>query len=247
MRQREQARLSLINPHDHLATIVARAPVILSRVVRRVRASDGTVASVTIASLRSAHSYDIVYAPGPARPEGPGRLQFTIHCVLAVCANMKDRPSLTPSAFKSLSSSLRPKVELVPSTIRPMSSRPSVREVIASLTGLTYALSYLPPLISAPLLTGIADRFSRRTVMVITELVRAALVAVMAIPRLPLVVTAAALAVVVSLQPLYSACRNSILSAVLTGIGTLWESGSRAQLTAWSRYWDLPRKACWSD
>jgi MFS family permease len=87
----------------------------------------------------------------------------------------------------------------------------------ASLTALTYALSFLPPLVSAPLLTGLADRFPRRTVMVVTELGRAGLVAVMAIPGLPLVVLAGLLVAVVSLQPLYSAARNSILPSVLEG------------------------------
>ena len=87
----------------------------------------------------------------------------------------------------------------------------------ASLTALTYALSFLPPLVSAPLLTGLADRFPRRTVMVVTESVRAGLVAVMAIPGLPLVALAGLLIAVVSLQPLYSAARNSILPSVLDG------------------------------
>ncbi|NEA31290.1 MFS transporter [Streptomyces sp. SID13031] len=87
----------------------------------------------------------------------------------------------------------------------------------AALTALVYATSLLPPLISAPLLTGLADRFPRRTLMVVTEVCRAALMAVMAIPGLPLVVTAGLLAIVVSAQPLYSACRNSILPSVLAG------------------------------
>ncbi|TCC55242.1 MFS transporter [Kribbella pittospori] len=87
----------------------------------------------------------------------------------------------------------------------------------AAVTALTYALSFLPPLVSAPLLTGLADRFPRRTVMVLTDLSRAGLVAVMAIPGLPVAVLAALLIVVVGLQPLYSAARNAILPSVLEG------------------------------
>jgi MFS family permease len=87
----------------------------------------------------------------------------------------------------------------------------------ALVTALTYALSFLPPLVSAPLLTGLADRFPRRTVMVVTDLSRAVLVTVMAIPGLPVAVLAALLIVVVGLQPLYSAARNAILPSVLEG------------------------------
>src|SRR4051812_33531624 len=45
-------------------------------------------------------------------------------------------------------------------------------------TALTYALTMLPGLLSGVLLTGLADRYPRRTVMVCSDLLRAALVAV---------------------------------------------------------------------
>jgi len=54
------------------------------------------------------------------------------------------------------------------------------------LTALTYALTFLPPLVTAPLLVSLADRHPRRTVLVVTDLCRAALVGVMAIPVVPL-------------------------------------------------------------
>ncbi|WP_433166289.1 MFS transporter [Kribbella sp. CA-247076] len=87
----------------------------------------------------------------------------------------------------------------------------------ALFTALTYALSFLPPLVSAPLLTGLADRYPRRTVMVVTELCRAALTAAMAIPGLPIAAVAVLLVAVVCLQPLYSAARNALLPEVLEG------------------------------
>src|SRR3954469_16558576 len=43
------------------------------------------------------------------------------------------------------------------------------------LTALTYAMSFLPPLVSAPLLAGLADRHPRRSVLAVTDLIRAAL------------------------------------------------------------------------
>jgi MFS family permease len=87
----------------------------------------------------------------------------------------------------------------------------------ATLTALVYALTYLPPLLTAPLLSGLADRYPRRTVMVIVDLVRAGLVAIMAIPGLPLLAVAALLVVLTCPQPLFSAARNATIPAILTG------------------------------
>lgn len=87
----------------------------------------------------------------------------------------------------------------------------------ALLTALTYALTFLPPLVSAPLLAGVADRWPRRSVLVLTDLCRAGLVALMAIPAMPLIVLVVLLVAVVSLQPLYSAARNAVLPSVVTG------------------------------
>ena len=87
----------------------------------------------------------------------------------------------------------------------------------AALTALMYALTFLPPLVTAPLLAGLADRYSRRTVMVIIELLRAVLIAVMAIPSLPLPVLAILVLAVSGPQPLFSAARNATLPRVLPG------------------------------
>jgi MFS family permease len=50
---------------------------------------------------------------------------------------------------------------------------------------ITYALTFLPDLVGGPLLAGLADRYPRRAVMVCSDLLRAALVALMAVPVLP--------------------------------------------------------------
>ncbi|MBN9743352.1 hypothetical protein DMP23_19960 [Amycolatopsis sp. A1MSW2902] len=55
----------------------------------------------------------------------------------------------------------------------------------AGLTALTYALTLLPDLVSGPLLSGLADRFPRRAVMIVTDLVRAGLVTMMVVPGMP--------------------------------------------------------------
>jgi MFS family permease len=56
----------------------------------------------------------------------------------------------------------------------------------AGLTGLTYALTFLPSVLGGLLLSGLADRYPRRTLMIVVDGTRAALVASMAWPNAPL-------------------------------------------------------------
>jgi MFS family permease len=56
----------------------------------------------------------------------------------------------------------------------------------ASLTATTYALTFLPDIVGGSLLSGLADRYPRRRVLVVTDLARAVLAAVMALPGLPI-------------------------------------------------------------
>jgi MFS family permease len=85
----------------------------------------------------------------------------------------------------------------------------------AALTALVYALTFLPPLLTAPLLAGLADRYSRRTVMVVVDLVRAVLIALMAVPSMPLPVLMVLVTLATCPQPLFSAARNATLPKVL--------------------------------
>lgn len=85
----------------------------------------------------------------------------------------------------------------------------------AALTALVYAMTMLPPLLTAPLLAGLADRYSRRTVMVVIEVLRATLIAVMAIPSLPLPVVAGLVIAATCPEPLFSAARNATMPRVL--------------------------------
>jgi MFS family permease len=56
----------------------------------------------------------------------------------------------------------------------------------AALTALTYALTFAPAVLGGALLSGLADRFPRRRVLVTTDLLRAGFAAAMAVPSLPL-------------------------------------------------------------
>ena len=87
----------------------------------------------------------------------------------------------------------------------------------AGLTALTYALTYVPDLLFGPLLAGIADRYPRRTVMIVTDLARAVLVAAMAIQALPLVVVILLLLALQAFGSPFNAARAATLPAVLPG------------------------------
>ncbi|GAA1298381.1 MFS transporter [Saccharothrix xinjiangensis] len=91
------------------------------------------------------------------------------------------------------------------------------RTASAGWTAVTYGLTYLPDLVSGPLLSGLADRYPRRAVMVATDLARAALVGVMAVPDLPLWVAAVLLVLVQALGAPHGAARGATLAAALTG------------------------------
>lgn len=86
-----------------------------------------------------------------------------------------------------------------------------------SLTTLTYALTYLPELFAGPLLSGLADRYPRRTVMVRADVLRAGLVAVMAIPGTPFLALCALLVLIQLLNAPFSAARAATLPAALPG------------------------------
>ena len=80
----------------------------------------------------------------------------------------------------------------------------------AALTGLAYALTFLPYLFG-PAFAGLADRRPRRNIVVTLDLARAAGVAVMALPGMPLPVMAVLLIAVTAVSPLYDAARSAML------------------------------------
>jgi predicted MFS family arabinose efflux permease len=85
------------------------------------------------------------------------------------------------------------------------------------LAAIAYAAGTLPYLIGALFLSGMADRFPRREVMVTCDVVRAALVAVMLVPRMPLDVLIVLLYAVTAFQPPFDAARSAILRDMVQG------------------------------
>src|SRR6201994_4332035 len=87
----------------------------------------------------------------------------------------------------------------------------------ALLTALAYALTYLPPIAGGPLLSGLADLFPRRRVMIACDLIRAGLVSLMAIPSLPFAGLCGLLFFTVLLGAPFTSARSALLPDILRG------------------------------
>lgn len=87
----------------------------------------------------------------------------------------------------------------------------------ASLTALTYALTFIPAVLGGALLSGLADRFPRRRVLVVTDVVRAGLAAAMAVPGLPLPVLWVLVGVLSAAAGPFKAAQLAVLPQVLEG------------------------------
>jgi MFS family permease len=84
-------------------------------------------------------------------------------------------------------------------------------------SAVAYALTFLPALLGGVLLSGLADRYRRREVMIVSDVGRAVLVAVMAIPDLPLWALCAVLVVVVLLGSPHTAAQLALYPEILHG------------------------------
>ncbi|GAA4531381.1 MFS transporter [Amycolatopsis samaneae] len=87
----------------------------------------------------------------------------------------------------------------------------------ALLTALTYALTFLPSLLGGLLLSGLGDRFPRRTVIVVTDVLRGCLAVAMAIPGLPLGVLWCLVGLLTLAGAPFKAAQMALLPDVLPG------------------------------
>jgi MFS family permease len=94
----------------------------------------------------------------------------------------------------------------------------------ALLTALTYGLTLIPSLLGGFLLSGLADRYPRRSVMAVADFARAALAVAMAIPGLPLPALWVCVAVLSLAAGPFKAAQMSILPQVL-GEGEQYKAG----------------------
>jgi predicted MFS family arabinose efflux permease len=85
------------------------------------------------------------------------------------------------------------------------------------LAAFTFALSFLPWAVGGPVLATLADRFPRHRVLIASDVVRAGLVALMAIPGTPLPVLLALLFAVSLCAPPFESARSALMADVLEG------------------------------
>jgi MFS family permease len=87
----------------------------------------------------------------------------------------------------------------------------------ALLSAVTFAISYLPWLLGGPVLSALADRFPRHRVLIASDVARAVLVALMAVPHAPLALLLALLLAVSLCSPPFEAARSALMADVLDG------------------------------
>jgi MFS family permease len=85
------------------------------------------------------------------------------------------------------------------------------------LSAAAFALSYLPWAVGGPFLAALADRWPRRTVMIVCDVLRAGLVAILAVPRLPLWLVLGLLVLAALLAPPFEAARSALMPELLEG------------------------------
>ena len=110
----------------------------------------------------------------------------------------------------------------------------------ALATAVVYALSFLPALLGSVLLGPLVDRLPRRALLVGADLIRAALVAVMVLPGLPVAVLAALLVLAVLVGAPWQAAESALVVDILTtedyalGLGLRSATGQAAQLVGFA-------------
>ena len=82
---------------------------------------------------------------------------------------------------------------------------------------IAYALTFVPSAVGGPLLNGLADRLPRRSVMIVSDLARAPLIAIIAIPSIPLPLAFIVLALAGIFEAPFTAARAALLPDVLQG------------------------------
>jgi MFS family permease len=105
------------------------------------------------------------------------------------------------------------------------------------LAALTYAAGSLPWVIGSLVFSGLGDRLPRREVMVACDLIRAAVVAVMLLPGIPMAALVGLLYLTAMAQAPFEAARSAVLPDVLQGehyalAATVMQTSFRVALVA---------------
>jgi len=87
----------------------------------------------------------------------------------------------------------------------------------SALAAASFAISFAPYLGLAQVLGAIVDRYAYRNVMIVCDVLRAGLIALLLIPGLPIAAMIAIVFAVAAVQPAYNAARVATLAQILTG------------------------------
>lgn len=87
----------------------------------------------------------------------------------------------------------------------------------SALAAASFAISFAPYLGLAQVLGAIVDRYAYRNVMIVCDVLRAGLIALLLIPGLPIPAMIAIVFAVAAVQPAYNAARTATLAQILTG------------------------------
>jgi len=85
------------------------------------------------------------------------------------------------------------------------------------LTALAYALTYLPPMAGSPVLSWLTGSFPPQGVLIAVNMIRAALLALIALPAMPFAGLCAALVATALLGPPFTRARSALLHDALPG------------------------------
>jgi MFS family permease len=89
----------------------------------------------------------------------------------------------------------------------------------AALTAATFAISFLPWAVGGPMLTALAERYPHRTTMVTCDVLRAVLIALVAVPHMPVPAILALLFLTALFNPPFEGARSAMLPRILPGDG----------------------------
>ncbi|HEX2144764.1 MAG TPA: MFS transporter [Glycomyces sp.] len=87
----------------------------------------------------------------------------------------------------------------------------------SALAAASFAISFAPYLGLAQILGAIVDRYAYRNVMIVCDVLRAGLIALLLIPGLPVPAMIVVVFAVAAVQPAYNAARVATLAQILTG------------------------------
>lgn len=109
----------------------------------------------------------------------------------------------------------------------------------AAAAAATFAISFAPWLLVGPVLTALAERMSKRTVMIASHLARMVCIALVAVPGLPIPVIIGLLFLTALGNPPYDASRSALVAQLLPGdklvvaLSLQISVGQAAQLTGY--------------